>query len=116
MFISLLYHIIDSNITSKISISPSVFREQLSYLRDEGFVSLTTSQITSWLDDGIALPQRAVLLTFDDGYVDNVTQALPILHEFDMKAIIFMVSGFVGQTNHWNPRACYNTQHLSWKD
>ncbi|PPD35116.1 MAG: polysaccharide deacetylase [Methylomonas sp.] len=48
------------------------------------------------------LPPRAVCITFDDGYADNYTNALPILQRFDLKATFFIASGFLDGGRMWN--------------
>jgi peptidoglycan/xylan/chitin deacetylase (PgdA/CDA1 family) len=56
------------------------------------------------------------LLTFDDGYADNVHVALPILQAYGMHAILFVISDYVGRSNRWNPKACYDVNHLTWDE
>lgn len=51
-----------------------------------------------------SLPPRAVAITFDDGYADNLTQALPVLYEFDLPATVFVASGFIDGGIMWNDR------------
>lgn len=48
------------------------------------------------------LPSRAVCITFDDGYADNHTNALPILKQFNLSAIFFIASGFLNGGRMWN--------------
>jgi len=48
------------------------------------------------------LPPRAVCITFDDGYADNYTNALPILKQFNLTAIFFIASGFLDGGRMWN--------------
>jgi len=51
-----------------------------------------------------SLPPRAVAITFDDGYADNLTQAVPVLQEFDLPATVFVASGFIDGGTMWNDR------------
>ena len=44
------------------------------------------------MQNGTELPDKPIVITFDDGYVDNYTYALPILKEYNMKATLFMIS------------------------
>ncbi len=73
-------------------VSGENFREQMQYLHSNGFK-------TYLLEELIALdswPQKAVMLTFDDGHQSNYTLALPILQEFGFKAEFFITTGWIG--------------------
>ena len=63
------------------------FREDLQWLKDHGYTTLLPSE----LENGASLPEKAVLITFDDGYANNYTQAFPVLKEFQAKAVISMI-------------------------
>lgn len=116
MFTTLLYHIIDRTICDKIAISEEAFEAQLRYLHAEGYTVLSLAQACDILDGKREAIPRSVLLTFDDGYADNLHVALPLLHAYDMSATLFVISAFVGQTNRWNPKACYDVNHLRWDE
>ena len=62
-------------------------REDLQWLKDHGYTTLLPSELAA----GTPLPQRAVLITFDDGYADNYRLAYPLLQEFQAKAVISMI-------------------------
>jgi peptidoglycan/xylan/chitin deacetylase (PgdA/CDA1 family) len=64
----------------------------MQYLKDHGYTPLSMDQLYSFLKEDGALPEKPVVLTFDDGYVGNYTYAFPILKEFGFKATIFMIS------------------------
>ncbi len=91
----LMYHSIHENASHFFTVSPERFRSQLQYLVDHGHQFVTLDTIVLWFSDGIELPDRAVCVTFDDGYRDNLTTALPILEEFQCPAIIYVVTDFV---------------------
>ena len=63
------------------------FREDLQWLSDHGYTTVLPSELAA----GTPLPERAVMLTFDDGYENNYTVAYPILQEFQAKAVISLV-------------------------
>ena len=71
------------------------FERQLQYLQEEGFQAVSLSEIHAHLATGAALPERAVGLTFDDGYLDNWVFAFPLLKKYGMKATVFMATDFV---------------------
>ena len=79
-----------------IAATPDVFEAQISRLARAGYQSLTTAQFAAYLA-GASVPERAVLITFDDGYLNNWTYAHPILQRYGMKAILFLITGWAGQ-------------------
>lgn len=93
----LMYHDIAPDGTTAFSdwtTTESLFRADLQWLKDHGYTSYFPSEIAS----GMPLSDKAVLITFDDGYMSNCTRALPILKEFGMKAVISLVTAEVGNT------------------
>ena len=115
-FVTLGYHIINRSIDDKIAISEELFEEHLRYLRDEGYTSLSLEQAIAIINGAMPAPPRSVLLTFDDGYKDNARVVLPLLRGYGMRATEFVISGYIGQSNRWNPRAGYDTDHMTWDD
>ena len=89
------YHQIQNSPTS-LSIPPADFDEQMHYLYSHGYVSITPDELYSGLNGEIELPPKPVLITFDDGYADNYTNAFPILKYYGMRATIFVIPAFVG--------------------
>lgn len=88
-----------------LSVTPADFREQMSYLADHGYQTVTPAELHGALKNKTLLPPKSVLLTFDDGYEDFYTNAFPILKEFGLKATVFVVTGFAGSEP---------TRYLSW--
>ena len=74
------------------------FEQQLRYLRDHGYRTLHFSDLTS--AQVFEKKQRAVILTFDDGYEDNYRLLLPLLRKYNAKAVIYLVSGC--EANDWD--------------
>ena len=72
------------------------FDEQMAYLVNSGYVSITPQELYDGLSGVAALPEKPVLITFDDGYVDNYVNAFPILQKYGLKATIFVVPAFTG--------------------
>jgi peptidoglycan/xylan/chitin deacetylase (PgdA/CDA1 family) len=95
----LMYHeIADTTATSsRLAVSPEVFADQLAYLRDAGFTAISAGALAASLaDGGKGLPERPVVLTFDDGYGDFYGQALPLLKQYGHIATLFQTTGGVG--------------------
>ena len=114
MFVTLMYHMVDDAIDDPIAVGRGAFAEQMRILQAEGYYALTSAEASAIAQGMLAAPPRAVLITFDDGYVDNVEHALPILAEHGLCATLFVISAYIGQRNRWNPKACYDTWHLDW--
>ena len=116
MFLTLSYHIIDRAIQDDIAISEEAFVAQLDHLRKEGYCTLSLEQALDDIDGRQKAPPRSLLLTFDDGYADNMRSALPLLQKYGMRATLFIISAYVGESNRWNPRACYDTRPMTWDE
>ncbi len=99
----LVYHSVD-DIDSPISVSPAMFRAQMRYLARRGYRTWTASRFVEALTRRERLPHRVVVLTFDDGYLNNVTRALPILEEHGQCATVFMVTRNDGDVPRWGER------------
>jgi len=98
----LTYHRIaeDHSDPWRLAVSPRHFAEQLDVLRKYGQV-MRLPQMASWLERR-SLPSRAIALTFDDGYLDSLTDARPLLERFESPATVFVISGGLGeQQNLW---------------
>lgn len=99
------YHSINKDPSGKspIIISPEKFREHLQTIKDNGYTTLTIAQVNDYLFNDKAIPEKSVLLTFDDGYKDNYTNAFPILKEFNMNATIFVISTYLDGDVYMSP-------------
>lgn len=92
--IVLNYHKID-NMNISLSVSPEDFDRQMKYLVDHHFHAITPQEMYAALIEGAVLPENPVLITLDDGYLDNYTNAYPILKKYGLKATIFVITGFM---------------------
>jgi len=84
-----------------ISASTSEFRWQMAYLKAH-FSPISFAAFLEMLDRGEPVPSNAVIVTFDDGFEDNYTNAYPILRDMDMPATIFLSTGYIGSADtYW---------------
>jgi len=74
---------------NSLRVSPKSFEKQVKYLHDNGWHSYTMQEA---IRQKKHLPLKSVVITFDDGYQDNVINALPILKKYDFKATIYLVN------------------------
>lgn len=96
----LMYHALDEQ-RSAISIPPSTFERQMNALHEGGFNVIPLRELVSKLQAGEELPQRSVIITFDDGFESVYTHGLPILQKYGFPATMFLVSGYCGKSNDW---------------
>lgn len=78
------------------NVPPKEFRAQLDYLRQEGYTTITMLEFMKAKKGKMELPEKPIVLTFDDGYENNYTHMLPILEEYGMKATIYMATNSIG--------------------
>lgn len=78
-----------------ISATPSVFARQMDMVVNR-FNPISLADLLAWIDGDAELPPRAVLITFDDGYRDNLEHALPILRERELPAVLFLPTEYIG--------------------
>jgi len=79
-----------------------LFWEQMHLLREGGYPTPTLNRLLD--SDAGPVQDQSVVITFDDGWVDNYTNALPVLVETGLKATLFVVTGFVGRKGYLNWR------------
>jgi len=86
-----------------LSTPPAAFRAQMQYLADHGFHVVSLHQAVVAIQNHSALPPRPVVLTFDDGYADFFTTAVPILQSHGFTATDFVISGRMGWGGYMTP-------------
>jgi peptidoglycan/xylan/chitin deacetylase (PgdA/CDA1 family) len=94
----LMYHEIagPAETDSHLAVPPGNFASQLAYLHDAGFQTITAGTLAESMNGGAAqLPERAVVLTFDDGFEDFYRQALPLLVRYGFTASLYVTTGWV---------------------
>jgi len=96
----LLYHSIDDSM-SLISVSPSCFLQQMKYLKEKNYNTLTLTEYCQVLLTNQSFPPRSVVITFDDGFENNYRVAFPILSKFGFKATIFLTIDYMGKECSW---------------
>ena len=80
----------------QLEVSAADFRAQLQYLRDNNFTVLSMAQVEAILNDKLPMPERAVVLTIDDGYRSVYDVAFPIIQEFNYPFTLYVYTDFVG--------------------
>ncbi len=113
----LMYHSISENLFGKshpyshINTSPGVFRKQMLYLRQAGYRSIDLSELMIGFENGIDLA-KTVVITFDDGYQDFLTDAMPVLKQCGFTATVFLATGRIQQMS----MRLEGVDYLTWSE
>jgi len=91
----LMYHKVNDLAPNPATVPTAVFAEQMALLGELGYEPVSLEQVRDHYVDGTPLPAGAVLVTFDDGYRDNLDNALPVLQRYGYPAVIFVPVGFL---------------------
>jgi peptidoglycan/xylan/chitin deacetylase (PgdA/CDA1 family) len=101
---------------SEFIVTASVFREQMRYLSERGYYTPRLSTVLGWKGRPPRTPRRPVVITFDDGYVDNLENALPVLEERGFTAAVFPVLDLRRRVNWWDTTRALRAPLLSPAD
>ena len=96
----LYYHSIKSVPKNELCMSPEKFEKQIAYLSTHGYHSVTLTQLYNYFYGNGKLPEKPIVITFDDGYKDNYTTAFPILRKYYFNATVFVITSNVGHNNN----------------
>lgn len=92
------------------------FERDMAFLARRRYVGIRPADWLAWLREGKGLPEKPVLITFDDAYADLTAHALPALERWGFGAAVFVVTALVGKTNLWDERAGYPSRQLMTGD
>lgn len=81
--------------SNSLTISSATFEDHLRWLRKSRYYTATLEELHMHMSGGTALPKRSVVLTFDDGYIDNWSYVVPLLYRYGFKGSIAVVPEFV---------------------
>jgi peptidoglycan/xylan/chitin deacetylase (PgdA/CDA1 family) len=103
----LMYHFVTNKppadeLDWSLTVTEPDFARQVSYLRCAGYYSITLSQLFDAMHGGAPLPEKPVILTFDDGYKDAYTNAFPLLRSAGLAGTFGIVTDWVGQPDYMN--------------
>ena len=91
----LMYHKVNDLQENPLTMPVSVFDEQMDQLRGLGYTVVDLQAVLAHYVDGIPLPPKAVLITFDDGYHDNLANAAEVLKRYGYPAVLFVPIGYL---------------------
>ena len=106
------------------TVEPAKFEEQLNFLSKNNYQTLTADELYDCIKGKYRVPERSILLTFDDGWKNVYTYAYPLLKKYNMKAVCFLIPGLIDLENGIvdNKKLSKNDKNLdtgilcSWKE
>ena len=96
----LMYHHLSEDVTNSEMVSPAQFEAQIRALSEAGYTGVSFDELQAYVLRGEPLPEKPVVITFDDGYRSNYTLAYPILQKYNMKAAIFAIGVSFGKDHY----------------
>ena len=106
------YHHVSDNVDTAFSVTPRTLMEQLESLLNRGFVPLSINGLVG-LDNDSRSDRNFFLVTFDDGYDDFMTHALPVLEALGIPAALFIIGDYIGGWNDWDLLRRSKHRHLT---
>ena len=85
-----------------LSVTPEQLDQQLSYIRQNGYQTISLNDLADALENKTPLPPRSLILTFDDGYRDFYTSAFPLLKKYNLRAVSFYIVGYSNYPDYMN--------------
>ena len=114
----LMYHHILEASSSRLGdyvITPEQFESDLQFLSSHGYQAVTTAEILNFVRTGSPLPEKPVLITFDDGFESVYVYAYPLLKKYNMKAAVSVIGAYTELFSDPNEPRHLNYSHLSWE-
>lgn len=111
----IMYHSILRSKNGKYIVHPDTLEADLNYIKENGYTTITITDLINYVYSDSPLPEKPIIITFDDGHYNNLTYLLPLLEKYDMVAVISIVGNYTdsySETNETNP----NYSYLRWCD
>ncbi len=109
----LMYHHLSGESTdNKTIVSQEVFKHQMQLIKDNGYEAISFEDLVEFTKSNKPLPEKPVIITFDDGYQSNYEYAFPVLEELNMKGTIFAIGVSIGKKDYYKDTNHKLTPHF----
>ncbi|MGN0579790.1 MAG: polysaccharide deacetylase family protein [Ruminococcus sp.] len=112
---AIMYHSVCESSPQKYLVTPKQLESDLNYLKTNGYTAVTAEQLINFTQNKGELPENPVLLTFDDGFYNNLSILLPLLEKYDMHAIVSVVGSYIDYNAAADPHVD-RYSYLTWED
>ena len=109
----IMYHAVRPAKSGKDSITPQEFESDLEFYKETGYESVTMAQVLDFVDGKAGLPEKPVLLSFDDGFYNSYKYVYPLLKKYDMKIVMSVIAEATDEFTR-RPSTDENYAHITW--
>ncbi len=113
----IMYHLIidDPSKVNDYTITPAMLKADLEYIKSQGYNTVVMQDLINYVKSSVPLPEKPILLTFDDGYFNNYLHAYPMLEQYDMCAVISIIGIETEKYSDYpEPHELYS--HCTWEN
>ncbi len=112
-----MYHglVEDRGHQNQYMIDPQYFEQDLKYLTENGYHTIVIQDLLNYFDKGTPLPEKPIMLTFDDGYYNNYTYAYPLLKKYHCRAVLSPIGSEAVRAEEEERRSPLYSQ-CTWKE
>jgi peptidoglycan/xylan/chitin deacetylase (PgdA/CDA1 family) len=109
----IMYHHVKENGVGKDTITPKEFEADLKYLSENHYNTITMKDLLDYVNDNKLLPEKPIILTFDDGYLSTYKNVFPLLKKYNMKIVLSIIGK---STDAFSKVKDENVEysHMSW--
>ncbi len=113
----LMYHhmLKSSKLLGNYTITPTEFESDLKYIKEQGYTTINIQDLISYCQGRSSLPEKPIMITFDDGYESVYEYAYPLLKQYEMKAVVSIIGYYTDLYSKTEDKHI-NYSHLTWSE
>lgn len=111
----IMYHSLLKSKSGDYIVHPETFENDLKYIKENGYTTITMSDLIDYVYNDSPIPEKSIIITFDDGHYNNLLYAIPLLEKYNMKAVISIVGSYTDNYSE-SDEVNANYSYLRWKD
>lgn len=113
----LMYHSVceKAGKAAKFIVSEQDLRADFEYIKNSGYTTVSSAELIDFAENGTPLPEKPIMITFDDGYYNNYKIAFPLLKEYNMKAVISIIGRYTDLYSE-NNEENVSYSHITWNE
>jgi peptidoglycan/xylan/chitin deacetylase (PgdA/CDA1 family) len=113
----IMYHglVLEEKHENRFFINAKLFKSDLDYLKENGFNTIFTKDLIDFVYNDVPLPEKPIMITFDDGYLNNFIYGFPLLKEYNVKMVFSPIGKFIDDYSKIEDRNTWYA-HATWND